>query len=161
VAACHPGLILKFGGHAMAAGLSLRQDDFAEFQSAFEAEVRRHLDPAELRGVVYSDGELAAEEISLHLAELLREAGPWGQGFPEPVFDGRFEVAQRRCVAARHVKFVLRLPGTERHIDAIAFNTRPEQCPAELAEIRIAYRLDVNEYRGQRSPQLIIEHILA
>jgi single-stranded-DNA-specific exonuclease len=161
VAARHPGLILKFGGHAMAAGLSLRQNDFVEFQSAFEAEVRRHLDPAELRGVVYSDGELAAEEISLHLAELLREAGPWGQGFPEPVFDGRFEVAQRRCVAARHVKFVLRLPGTERHIDAIAFNTRPEQCPAELAEIRIAYRLDVNEYRGQRSPQLIIEHILA
>jgi single-stranded-DNA-specific exonuclease len=161
VAARHPGLIVKFGGHAMAAGLSLRPGDLAEFQAAFEAEVRRHLDPAELRGVIYSDGELAAEEISLDVAELLRDAGPWGQGFPEPVFDGRFEVAQRRCVGERHLKLVLRLPGTERHVDAIAFNTALEACPAERGEIRIAYRLDVNEYRGQRNPQLIIEHIVA
>jgi single-stranded-DNA-specific exonuclease len=161
VAARHPGLIVRFGGHAMAAGLSLRRGDFAAFQAAFEAEVRRHLDPAELRGVIYSDGELAAEEISLDVAELLRDAGPWGQGFPEPVFDGRFEVAQRRCVGERHLKLVLRVPGTERHVDAIAFNTGMEACPAERGEIRIAYRLDVNEYRGQRSPQLIIEHIVA
>ena len=161
VAARHPGLIVKFGGHAMAAGLSLRAGDFAAFQAAFEAEVRRHLDPAELRGVIYSDGELAADEISLDLAELLREAGPWGQGFPEPVFEGRFEVTQRRCVGERHLKLVLRLPGTQRHVDAIAFNTALEACPAERGEIRIAYRLDVNDYRGQRSPQLIIEHIVA
>jgi single-stranded-DNA-specific exonuclease len=160
VAARHPGLIVKFGGHAMAAGLSLRPGDLAAFQAAFEAEVRRHLDPAELRGVIYSDGELAAEEISLDVAELLRDAGPWGQGFPEPVFDGRFEVAQRRCVGERHLKLVLRLPGTQRHIDAIAFNTGVEACPAERGEIRIVYRLDVNEYRGQRNPQLIIEHII-
>jgi len=161
VATRYPGLIVKFGGHAMAAGLSLRPGDLAAFQAAFEAEVRRHLDPAELRGVIYSDGELAAEEISLDVAELLRDAGPWGQGFPEPVFDGRFEVAQRRRVGERHLKLVLRLPGTERHVDAIAFNTGVEACPAERGEIRIAYRLDVNEYRGQRSPQLIIEHIVA
>lgn len=161
VATRHPGLIVKFGGHAMAAGLSLRPDDFAAFQAAFDTEVRRHLDPAELRGVIYSDGELAAEEISLDVAELLRNAGPWGQGFPEPVFDGRFEVAQRRCVGQRHLKLVLRLPGTQRHIDAIAFNTGVQDCPAERGEIRIVYRLDVNEYRGQRSPQLIVEHILA
>ncbi|MBK9131026.1 MAG: single-stranded-DNA-specific exonuclease RecJ [Gammaproteobacteria bacterium] len=160
VATRHPGLIVKFGGHAMAAGLTLRPADFPAFQAAFEEEVRRHLDPAELRGVIYSDGELAADEISLDVAELLRDAGPWGQGFPEPVFDGRFEVAERRCVGARHVKMVLRLPGTRRHVDAIAFNTRVDQCPAVSGEIRIAYRLDVNEYRGQRSPQLIIEHIV-
>ena len=79
----------------------------------------------------------------------------------EPVFDVRFEVTQRRCGGKRHVKLVLRLPGTQRLVDAIAFNTRMEQCPAERGEIRIAYRLDVNEYRGQRSPQLIIEHIVA
>jgi single-stranded-DNA-specific exonuclease len=160
VATRHPGLIIRFGGHAMAAGLTLRAEDFPAFRDAFEAEVRRHLDPAELRGVIYSDGELAAEEISLDLAELLREAGPWGQGFPEPVFDGRFEITQRRRVGERHLKLVLRLPGTMRHVDAIAFNTGTEALPAGQGEIRIAYRLDVNEYRGQRSPQLIIEHIV-
>ncbi len=160
VATRNPGLIVKFGGHAMAAGLTLRPADFPAFRAAFEAEVRRHLDPAALRGVIYSDGELAADEISLDVAELLRDAGPWGQGFPEPVFDGCFEVAERRCVGARHVKLVLRLPGTRRHVDAIAFNTRVEQCPAVRGEIRIAYRLDVNEYRGQRSPQLVIQHIV-
>ncbi|MCC6207207.1 MAG: single-stranded-DNA-specific exonuclease RecJ [Gammaproteobacteria bacterium] len=160
VATRHPGLIVKFGGHAMAAGLSLRLADFPAFQAAFEEEVRRHLDAADLRGVIYSDGELAADEISLDVAELLRDAGPWGQGFPEPVFDGRFEVAERRCVGTHHVKMVLRLPGSRRHVDAIAFNTRVDQCPAVRGEIRIAYRLDVNEYRGQRSPQLIIEHIV-
>ncbi len=159
VAARHPGLVPKFGGHAMAAGLSLRRSDFEAFREAFEAEVRRHLDPADLAGVIYSDGELAAGELSLDLAEQLRAGGPWGQGFPEPVFDGRFEVRDCRVVGERHLKFVLAPSGAGAPIDAIAFNVGEAFQRFATGEIHVAYRLDVNEFRGQRSPQLIIEHI--
>ncbi len=159
VAARHPGLLSKFGGHAMAAGLSLPQENFAAFSAAFDEEIRRHLAPEDLRGVIMSDGELAPQEMNLELAELLRGAGPWGQAFPEPVFDGHFEILQRRIVGERHLKMVVKAPGRDAIFDAIAFNTTDGDWPAEQTQAQLAYKLDVNEYRGQRSAQLLVEHI--
>ena len=158
VAARHPGMLAKFGGHAMAAGLTLARDHFAEFSAAFDAEVRRHLAPEDLRGVILSDGELGPECLNLELAETLRSAGPWGQAFPEPVFDGAFEIVNRRVVGQRHLKLVVKTVGDDRLLDAIAFNS--EGLIADhAARVRMAYRLDVNDYRGRRSPQLLVEHL--
>jgi len=159
IAARHPGLISKFGGHAMAAGLTLQRSDFESFRAAFDEEVRRHLSMEDLRGVVLSDGELEAAEIDLSLAEIVRQAVPWGQGFPEPLFDGEFEVEQQRVVGERHLKLKLRWPGSRRLIDAIAFNADLEGWSEQTRRVRAAYRLDVNEYRGERTVQLIVEHL--
>lgn len=158
VAAHHPGLLTKFGGHAMAAGLTLARERFAEFSAAFDAEVRRHLAPEELRGVILSDGELAPEHLNLELAEALRAAGPWGQAFPEPVFDGDFEVVNRRVVGERHLKLVVKRKDDPRLLDAICFNG-DGLLADEAARVRMAYRLDVNDYRGRRSAQLLVEHL--
>ena len=164
IATRNPGMIRKFGGHAMAAGLSLAEEDLGQFSKAFDDEVRRHLTQDDLRGIVYSDGQLLPAELSIELAELLRNAGPWGQGFPEPIFDGKFTVCSSRIVGGHHLKLVLE-PVFAGHsngqmIDAIAFNTNPEQLPDDNIPIECAYRLDVNEFRGQRSVQMIIEHIV-
>ena len=159
VAARHPGLITRFGGHAMAAGLSLPADHFADFASAFDAEVRRHLREADLRGVLLTDGGLPEDAFELATAELLRNAGPWGQGFEEPLFDGKFEVVNRKVVGERHLKLTLRTLVTSQMVDAIAFHTHDRDWPADTQYVEAAYRLDVNEYRGQRSLQLIIQHI--
>jgi single-stranded-DNA-specific exonuclease len=159
IAASHPGLIAKFGGHAMAAGLSLRQTHFEAFRDAFDAEIRRHLGEDELQGIVHSDGELADEELTLATAELLRVTGPWGQGFPEPVFDGVFDLIHHRVVGSHHLKMTLGLPGQRRAMEAIAFNKADEISLAGHERVRIAYRPDVNEYRGLRSLQLIVDHI--
>lgn len=159
VAARHPELISKFGGHAMAAGLSLRRDDLDAFRQAFESEVRSHLSSDDLRGVVYSDGELAAEDLGLHLAQLLRDGGPWGQGFPEPVFDGVFDVLEQRIVAERHLKMLVRPASGGAALDAIAFNVTEHAWPRQPGRVRLAYRLDVNDWRGQRNAQLVVEHM--
>ncbi len=159
VAKRHPDLLSKFGGHAMAAGLSLARGDFARFSRAFDEEVRRHLGPADLRREILSDGELSAAELTLPLAESLRAAGPWGQGFAEPLFDGVFDIVSRRIVGDNHLKLVLRPPGSEQIIDAIAFNTVDDDWPADTAQVELAYRLDVNEYNGRRSTQLLVEFI--
>jgi single-stranded-DNA-specific exonuclease len=159
VAARHPGLLSKFGGHAMAAGLNLARRNFAAFSAAFDEEVRRHLAGEDLRGVIMSDGELVPEELNLALAELLRAAGPWGQTFPEPLFDGLFEIVNQRIVGERHLKMVVKVPGYDRLIDAIAFNAAERACPHPAARARMAYKLDVNEYRGQHSAQLLVEYL--
>lgn len=159
VAAHHPGLISKFGGHAMAAGLTLEEADFAEFAQAFVDEVSRHLSPADLQGQVLSDGALTAADLNLDLAEHLRNGGPWGQGFPEPIFDGVFELVNKRIVGEKHLKLVLRPPGAAQVMDAIAFNTVDTEWPDRVEQVELAYRLDVNEYRGARTAQLIVEHI--
>lgn len=153
----HPGLIRKFGGHAMAAGLSLAERDFAQFQAAFDAEVSRHLNADDLHGVIHSDGELTADELTLELAEALRRAGPWGQHFPEPIFDGVFEVQSQRVVGDSHLKLTLR-HGARAGIDAIAFN---QASIGDLTGSRVvlAYRLDANEFRGMTSLQLVVEHL--
>jgi single-stranded-DNA-specific exonuclease len=159
VAATHPGLITKFGGHAMAAGLSLSEEKLEAFREAFEEEVRRHLSESDLQGVVHSDGELASDELNLEFAEVLREAGPWGQAFPEPVFDGVFEIVSRRIVGDRHLKMVVRPVSGQQCVDAIAFNALDQAWPQDAQTVRLAYRLDVNEFRGARTAQLIVEHM--
>jgi single-stranded-DNA-specific exonuclease len=158
VAAAHPGLITRFGGHAMAAGLSLPTGSLDAFEQAFDAEVRRRLSAEDLQGIVLSDGELAPDDFGLELAEALRAGGPWGQGFPEPLFDNVFEVINARVVGGRHLKLQLRLPRTQLHLDAIAFNTPEDQLPAS-GQLRAAYCLEVNEFRGTLAPQLRVRHM--
>ncbi len=155
IATREPDLLLRFGGHAMAAGLGLRPDDMERFQQAFDAEVRAHLDAADLDGVLLTDGALSPGEAQLDLAEHIRAGGPWGQGFPEPCFDNRFEIVQQRVVGERHLKMLLRWPGERRTVDAIAFNTPT----CEAREIHSVYRLDVNSWRGEHNLQLVVEYL--
>ena len=153
IATANPGLIDKFGGHAMAAGLSLPLAKFAEFAALFDAEARKGLSKGDLEQQVVSDGELGGK-FNLATARKIAEAAPWGQGFPEPVFDGEFEIIDQRILGSRHLK--LRLLKDDELIDAIAFNHN------RLIEERIkrmAYRIDINEYRGLEKVQLIIEAV--
>lgn len=160
VAARHPGLISKFGGHAMAAGLSLPVENFGAFAAAFDAEARRQLDEDDLTGRLLSDGQLSIEEFHLELARALRLAGPWGQHFPEPLFHGVFQIVQQRLVGERHLKLVLKSECGSVQLDGIAFNIDREQWPnASVRWAELAYKLDVNEYRGQESVQLMVAHI--
>lgn len=160
VATRHPGLISKFGGHAMAAGLTLEKDAYPDFATAFVEEVGRHAEDVNLQAVIESDGELTEADFDLTLATELRFAGPWGQHFPEPVFDGVFRIVQQRLVGEKHLKLVLSPRGGTQAVDAIAFNVDLEQWPDESVElVEVAYRLDVNEFRGNRSVQLMVEHL--
>ncbi|MFV3304041.1 single-stranded-DNA-specific exonuclease RecJ [Pseudomonas sp. NY15181] len=160
VAARHPGLISKFGGHAMAAGLSLPQENFGAFAAAFDAEVRRQLDEDDLTGRLLSDGQLGAEEFHLELARAIRQAGPWGQHFPEPLFHGVFQIVQQRIVGERHLKLVLKTECGSLQLDAIAFNIDREVWPNPTVRwAEVAYKLDVNEFRGNESVQLMVAHI--
>jgi single-stranded-DNA-specific exonuclease len=162
VAAKHPGLISKFGGHAMAAGLSLPQAHYAAFAAAFDAEVRRQLNEDDLTGRLLSDGTLSVEEFHLDLAKALRHAGPWGQHFPEPLFHGVFQVVQQRLVGEKHLKLVLKTECGSVELDAIAFNIDREIWPnASVRWVEVAYKLDVNEFRGRESVQLMIAHLAA
>lgn len=162
VATRHPGLITRFGGHAMAAGLTLRTEDYEAFSAAFVVEVTRHADEVQLQAVIESDGALVPAEFELELATTLRFAGPWGQHFSEPMFDGVFLVVSQRLVGQKHLKLVLTPVGSKSMLDAIAFNVDLDRWPAsEVEEVEIAYRLDVNEFRGQRSVQLMVEHLVA
>jgi single-stranded-DNA-specific exonuclease len=161
VATRHPGLISKFGGHAMAAGLTLPLEAYDAFATAFTEEVAQHAQDVELQAVIASDGELSETDFQLELANELRYAGPWGQHFPEPVFDGRFTIVSQRLVGEKHLKLVLSPPGSARILDAISFNVDLDTWPDQAIEqIDIAYRLDVNEFRGQRSVQLVVEHLV-
>jgi single-stranded-DNA-specific exonuclease len=159
VATRHPHLIDKFGGHAMAAGLSLRESDLNAFRDAFTHEVARQLDPASLEGELYSDGELAQTEFNLELATQLRYGGPWGQGFPEPLFDGRFDLLDWRVVGERHLKMRVRPVGATQALDAIAFNQEPLPGLSQAAQVELAFRLDVNVYQGYTQLQLLVEHM--
>ncbi|EJV9414545.1 single-stranded-DNA-specific exonuclease RecJ [Vibrio vulnificus] len=162
----NPGLILKFGGHAMAAGLTIKECDFERFSQLFDQLVKRELDEAALKGIVLSDGELKPEEFSMHTAELLRSAGPWGQAFPEPIFDGEFKVLHQKLVGEKHLKLMLE-PLFKGHptnimIDGIAFNVDLRRWPdASVKTVRLAYKLDINEFRNNQSLQLMIKHIEA
>ncbi|UKY37301.1 single-stranded-DNA-specific exonuclease RecJ [Pantoea dispersa] len=156
----YPGLIIKFGGHAMAAGLSLEEAKYDEFRQRFAALIDEWLEGEALQGVMWSDGELHAQEFTLHTAEMLREAGPWGQAFPEPVFDGQFKLLQQRLVGERHLKVMVEPLGGGPLLDGIAFNVDTSLWPdSSVRQVQLAYKLDINEYRGNRSVQLIIDHI--
>lgn len=161
VAKRHPQMLRKFGGHAMAAGLSLAKADFDAFTEAFVSAVTEQLSADQLEAVVLSDGELEAAALSLDNAELLRSAGPWGQAFPEPLFHGRFRLQQQRIVGERHLKMTLSpIEDEGRLIDAIAFNVDVSQWPAPSArEAELVYKLDTNLWRERLSLQLLVEHI--
>lgn len=156
----HPGLMLKFGGHAMAAGLSLEEARFDEFRQRFGDLVGEWLDPALLQGEIWSDGVLSPQEMTLETAEMLRDAGPWGQMFPEPLFDGKFRVLQQRLVGERHLKVMVEPLGGGPLLDGIAFNVDTSCWPDNgVREVELAFKLDVNEFRGNRSVQLLIDHL--
>lgn len=161
VDARHPGLIQRFGGHAMAAGLTLGADALPEFRRALEAAVTSRVDGADLSGELVTDGELPIERMDLRTAELLRAAGPWGQGFPEPVFDGVFQVRQARVVGDRHLRCLLQPDGGRAVVQGIGFGLGGPGHPLPGARVRAVYRLDVNEYRGIRAAQFVVEHLEA
>jgi single-stranded-DNA-specific exonuclease len=160
IATNNPGLLNKFGGHAMAAGLSLRLQDLSLFEQAFAKELDTLVDANMLEQVIYTDGCLDEQYLNLDFAELLQEAGPWGQNFPEPVFQGSFDVIESRVLHDRHLKLLLRPTGSEYLIDAIAFNVVAELRENVVDKIDVLYRLQVNEFRANRSAQLLIEHFI-
>ncbi|QYJ98401.1 single-stranded-DNA-specific exonuclease RecJ [Shewanella alkalitolerans] len=156
----HPGMIIKFGGHAMAAGLSLRAGEFERFAKAYDEAVRELLAPEQLTGEIVSDGELSPAQLNMALARELRSAGPWGQNFPEPIFDGVFRILQQRIVGERHLKLVLESECGQTMVDAIAFNVDLTTWPdATIQYAEVAYKLDINEFRGNESLQLMVEQI--
>jgi single-stranded-DNA-specific exonuclease len=160
VAAREPDLITRFGGHAMAAGLTIDPAALDRFAQAFDREVARWTAQQPLDDAILTDGELEESAVSLQTAQLLREAGPWGQAFPEPNFDGEFEILRARVVGERHVKLQVRPVASRAAFDAIAFNYLDEATVKPPAgRIRLVYRLDINEYRGERRLQLLIDHL--
>lgn len=160
VAARTPNLISKFGGHAMAAGLTLPQEHYDAFAQAFDAQVRSLLTEDDLTGRIYSDGSLAAHEFDMQLAQQLRHAGPWGQRFPEPLFHGDFKILSQRLVGEKHLKLVLQSAENAPPVDAIAFNIDLDIWPnPTIQEAQVAYTLDVNEFRGNESLQLVVSSL--
>ena len=158
IAAAHPKLLSKFGGHAMAAGLSLKMHDYPPFALAFDEMVSKRLASVDLEQKILSDGELAEQEMTIEMADLLQNSATWGQEFPEPLFDGVFDVIQSRIVGQRHLKLVLRKPVGDLVIDAIAFFVdRPEHWLG-LRQIKAVYKLDINEFRGNRTVQFIVQY---
>jgi len=152
-----PGLILKFGGHAMAAGLSLRTSDIPAFQEAFETICDEYITPDLLEQVIYSDGELDPNEMSIEYCKYLERCGPWGQGFPKPVFDGIFEVRSFKVLSDRHFKLELHDVREGSIYDAIWFFGYEGQDPPK--RFRMAYELSLNVYRGKESLQLLVRHV--
>lgn len=153
----HPDLILKFGGHAMAAGLSVEVEKLKAFEEAFIETTTRWMAGKPLEGEILSDGELNSQQLSMDTATLLRQGGPWGQGFDEPTFDGEFMLLDQRIVGEKHLKMTLQHNGGE-VVDAIAFGVDTTQWPdPNAARVHIAYRLDINEFRGRKSLQLIVQ----
>ncbi len=160
VATRHPGLIIKFGGHAMAAGLTIKAEDYDTFAKAFDEEARRLLTDELLESCLVTDGSLAPNELVLETAELLRSAGPWGQSFPEPLFEGEFHLKEQRLVGGKHLKMILVPKGSEEWIDGIWFNIDTQRWPNDAADhVRAVYRLDINEFRGRRTVQLMVEYL--
>lgn len=158
IAVAHPGLLNKFGGHAMAAGLTLMKSDYIEFSRRFDEAVAMQLKDRSLKGELISDGGLESDELDLAIAAQLNQAGPWGQGFSAPLFDDRFEILQQRVVGDRHAKMTLRRNDCAQDLEAIAFNQVDSMPAIPGATIHAAYRLSVNEFRGAQTLQLMIEY---
>jgi single-stranded-DNA-specific exonuclease len=155
IATRHPGLLVKFGGHAMAAGMSIKRVHYERFARAFDAEVRQQLPPHALERTLITDGELDGADLCLEMARALAEAGPWGQGFPEPLFQGEFELVSQRVVGERHLKLVLKCG--RRLVDGIAFGQAPL---VGVTHVRLAYRISENDYGDLPTLQLVVEHLV-
>ena len=159
VATRQPDLIAKFGGHAMAAGLTIRETDLPRFTRAWQSELETHPELQATDRVCYTDGSLFSDDLCLETAELLRTGSPWGAGFPAPLFDDEFTILERRWIKDKHLKLVLADAGAKR-VDAIAFNVANRPLPPKRQRVHLVYRLEVNDYRpSQLRPQLIVEHI--
>ena len=152
-----PGLIERFGGHAMAAGLSLKTCDYPRFAAAFDAIARELIDAERLQAVLYTDGELPPGAASLNLARQLRHAGPWGQAFPEPLFDNLFECTSWKVMGERHLRLQLRDPRDGNVHDAVMFNAYHGQPPP--TQLRAVYELGINDWQGRETPRLLLRHI--
>ncbi|MCK9079254.1 single-stranded-DNA-specific exonuclease RecJ [Haemophilus influenzae] len=158
----HPNIILKFGGHAMAAGLSIREEYFADFQHLFNQTIADWLDEEHLQGIIWTDGELNSNEFNLETAKLIKSVGTWGQGFPEPCFDGEFKILDQRAIGQNknHLKMLLEPKQGGVLLDAIAFNIDTRLYPdLSIKQARLAYKLEINEFRGNRSLQLLVDYI--
>lgn len=162
IATENPGLVSKFGGHAMAAGVSLPIAHYAQFAESFDRVVRQFLGDKPLHNVICSDGMLSSALLQLDTVSLINSLGPYGQGFPEPIFDGIFELVDQRLVGGRHLKMLLKPQDSQQCIDAIAFNVQEGEWPKyDVRHVTLAYRLDVNEFRNKRTLQLMVEHVQA
>lgn len=160
IAKQYPELITKFGGHAMAAGLSINYYQFKEFSEVFAATVKEQLGTQDMQGEILSDGTLSADQISIEFAELLQNAGPWGQAFPEPIFDDQFEIVEQQLVAEKHLRLSLRYLNNEKVFAAIKFNIELEHWPNQNCHyIHAAYKLGINEFNDSKKVQLLIEHL--
>lgn len=160
VATQNPGLISKFGGHAMAAGLSLEENQLESFEKALQQQVASTIDPLDLQATLQTDGQLETEQFTLHTASVLRDSGPWGQAFPEPCFEGEFELRSQRIVGENHLKVSLAVDATNaQSIDGIYFNIDTEQWPTTATRVRCVYRLDINQFRGRESLQLLVQYM--
>ena len=155
----HPGVIEKFGGHAMAAGLSIAATDLDRFGQLFDAQVRAIVDEEQLQGRIVTDGELMPADLNFELAQSIHRGGPWGQGFPEPLFRGEFDIVERRIVGEKHLRLELRHSRGGAVIQAIAFNTVDDDWDEDVRRLSVVYRLDINEFRGSRSLQLMVEQL--
>lgn len=156
----HPGLIKKFGGHAMAAGLTIDVDKLEQFSALFAEKAKQELAGQNLDGEILSDGSLSKNEFSIEFAQVLKDAGPWGQGFPEPIFDDEFQLVEQRVLGGKHLKMVVKHQ-TGVLIDAIAFNIDGDEWPNhQIQKVHLAYKLDINEFRGRISLQLLVELVV-
>lgn len=156
----YPGMILKFGGHAMAAGLSVEVSQLQAFKTAFEQTAEAWISQAQLNQEILTDGELSEQELSLDFAHQLRAAGPWGQSFPEPLFEGEFKLVNQRVVGEKHLKMTVKPNHSPVSYDAIAFNVNDKEWPNHsVTHIKLAYQLDLNHFRGKTSLQLLVKHI--
>ncbi|MDX1554206.1 MAG: single-stranded-DNA-specific exonuclease RecJ [Marinobacter sp.] len=159
VDARHPGMMKKYGGHAMAAGMTLSRGDLDAFSEAFDRAVRDTLRAEDLEAAITTDGPLSPDELHLDTATLLKRAGPWGQHFPEPLFDGDFRVVSQRIVGENHLKLVLQLEEGGAIIDGIAFNTGPEVPDYTRTGARVVYKPDANTFRGRTNLQLLVDYL--
>lgn len=156
----YPQLLSKFGGHAMAAGMSIKESHYDAFRLAFDAIITEWVTPEQLEATLLTDGPLAPEDFSLSFAEQVRLSGPWGQMFPEPCFDGVFDILQQRIVGEKHLKLMVREPSSGLLLDAICFFVDLDKWPNhKAAKARLVYKLDINEFRGQRNLQLMVDYI--
>jgi single-stranded-DNA-specific exonuclease len=155
-----PQLLVRFGGHAMAAGLTLEDGNLEKFREVFEQVLQQKADAACFDNIVLYDGQIPSGDLSLQLAEELQLAGPWGQHFPVPSFMGEFRVLDQRILSNRHLKFVIKAPDSTTHIDAILFYASEQQLKTHYQNIKLHYELTVNHFRGERNLQLLIRHIL-
>jgi len=153
-----PGILLKYGGHAMAAGMSINYDDYERFCDLFDEQVKLVLTAKDIEGNIETDGVLPKDRFDIYTAQLLKDAGPWGQHFPEPVFMGEFTVIEHRVLADKHLKMLLRPIGGSQPVEAICFNCVDGSYEFEWPVINAVFKLDVNEWRGRQSLQLLIDH---